>query len=67
LRFAEEAPECVGGVGDAFGGFHDYAFIFGFDDELVADFYSEFFADLLGDGYLAISSNSYVQLNHSTS
>jgi hypothetical protein len=43
--FAEKAPQCIRGISDALGGFHDYAFVFGFHYEFVADFDTEFRAD----------------------
>ena len=41
------------------GGFHDYAFVFGFDDEFVADFYAEFRADAFGYCDLVFSGHFY--------
>ncbi len=62
---AEKVPECIGGVGEAFGGFHYYAFVFRRYNEFVANFNAKLRANALGYSNLILSGHFYlfIQIN----
>ena len=47
-RFAEKIPENIGRIGNMFGGFHYYAFVFRLHDEFVANFDAKLGAHAFG-------------------
>ena len=59
-RLAEKVPECIGGIGKAFRGFHYYAFVFRLYNEFVADFNAKLRANAFRYSNLVLSSHFYL-------